>query len=150
MSNANSRLTEIKVSYRKQKPFDMKITCSNDAAGILRSLYNKETIELLEQFYVLYLNRANHIIGYFEMSKGGLTGTIADIRVILGIALKSAATGIILSHNHPSGNLTPSIQDKELTSKISEAARFMDIRILDHLILCSNNKYLSMADEGMM
>lgn len=95
---------------------------------------------------VLYLNRANKVIGSYELSKGGITATIADIRIILSVALKTLATGLILAHNHPSGNLKPSEADVCLTNKIKEAAKLMDIQVLDHLILVEGG-YFSFSDE---
>ena len=81
---------------------------------------------------------------------GGITGTVADIRLILAVALKSAATGIVLAHNHPSGNVKPSAADLELTKKIKDAAAVMDIRLLDHIIISPWGEYFSFADEGMI
>ena len=80
----------------------------------------------------------------------GITGTVADPKLILGLALKSAATGIILAHNHPSGNLQPSIQDKDITKKIQEACKLLDITLLDHLIVVPEDAYFSFADEGFL
>lgn len=98
----------------------------------------------------MYLNRANRVIGVYKVSVGGITGTVADPRLILSVALKSAATSIILAHNHPSGNLKPSRADLELTTKIKTAAQLMDITVLDHLIVTSDEGFLSFADEGLM
>jgi DNA repair protein RadC len=98
---------------------------------------------------VLYLNRANKVIGSYELSKGGITATIADIRIILSVGLKTLATGLILAHNHPSGNLKPSEADVSLTNKIKEAAKLMDIQVLDHIILADGG-YFSFSDEGIM
>lgn len=102
-----------------------------------------------EEFAVLFLNRANRIIGYEVISRGGITGTVADPRIILKKAIQYAATGIILSHNHPSGNLSPSRADEELTRKIRSGAEWVDIKVLDHLIICDSG-YLSFADEGLL
>jgi DNA repair protein RadC len=89
------------------------------------------------------------VIGSYQLSKGGLTGTIADVRLILSVALKTLATGLILAHNHPSGNLKPSEADKQITSKIRQAAKLMDIEVLDHMILSSNG-YFSFTDDGIL
>jgi DNA repair protein RadC len=102
-----------------------------------------------EEFWVMYLNRANKIISAQKISQGGITGTVADIRLILKSALDHFACGIILCHNHPSGNLTPSSEDKSLTQKIKQAAQLLDINTLDHLII-SDNGYFSFADEGLL
>ncbi|MEI8279715.1 MAG: DNA repair protein RadC [Bacteroidota bacterium] len=102
-----------------------------------------------EVFCVLYLNQANRLIRHELISSGGLTGTVADIRIILKNALLYNANQLIIAHNHPSGNTSPSAADKELTRKLKEAAVLMDIRLLDHLIV-AGGKYLSLADEGYM
>ena len=99
----------------------------------------------------MYLNRANRVIGVFPVSTGGITATIADPRLILAVALKTGACSIILAHNHPSGNLKPSHADEELTHKIKEAAKFMDIKVIEHLIISPDREmYYSFADEGLM
>lgn len=119
---------------------------SRDAADILVPLlkdYNHEV------FCVLYLNQANRFLRHEIISTGGLTGTVADIRIILKHALMHQSNQIILAHNHPSGNLQPSAADKELTRKIREAAAFMDIKLLDHLIVAGTS-YLSLSDEGLI
>ena len=98
---------------------------------------------------MLFLNRGNRVLGGYKISSGGITGTVVDIRIILAIALKCLASGIILAHTHPSGELTPSRTDKELTQKLKEAAKLMDISLLDHLIITENAHY-SFADEGIL
>ena len=89
------------------------------------------------------------MIGSYQLSKGGITGTIADVRLILSVALKTLATGLILAHNHPSGNLKPSEADIQLTQKVKDAAKLMDIEVLDHMILSSNG-YFSFTDDGII
>ena len=99
-------LSEIHVSYKPGLTSSTTtITNSQNAYEIFKSLFPADTISLQEQFVVLYLNRANRVIGSYQLSKGGITGTIADVRLILSVALKTLATGLILAHNHPSGNL---------------------------------------------
>jgi DNA repair protein RadC len=98
---------------------------------------------------VIFLNRANKITHFEVISEGGITGTIADPRIILKKALEENAVSIILSHNHPSGSLRPSYADEDLTHKVKEAAAFFDIRILDHIIV-SEEGYYSFADEGKL
>jgi DNA repair protein RadC len=102
-----------------------------------------------EAFAVMYLNQANRVIRHELISNGGITGTVADIRLILKNALLYNANQIIVAHNHPSGNRNPSQADRELTFKLREAASFMDIKLLDHLIIAGNG-YLSMGDEGII
>lgn len=89
-------------------------------------------------------------MGVYPMSMGGITGTVVDIRLLLSVALKTAATGIILAHNHPSGNLKPSEADKELTNKIKKASEYMDIKLLDYLVIVPESKYLCFTEEGLL
>ncbi len=144
-------VAEIQLSYKSNvKPsLRPKITCSRDAHEVLKRVWNDSVIELCEQFKVLFTNRANKVLGVFEVSTGGISGTVADPKLIFAAALKACATGLILSHNHPSGNLTPSHADIELTKKIKEGGRLLEIQLLDHLILTSES-YLSFADEGLL
>jgi DNA repair protein RadC len=143
-------LSEIHVSYKPGLiSSTTTITNSQNAYEIFKSLFPADTISLQEQFVVLYLNRANKVIGSYQLSKGGITGTIADVRLILSVALKTLATGLILAHNHPSGNLKPSEADIQLTQKVKDAAKLMDIEVLDHMILSSNG-YFSFTDDGII
>ena len=150
MSNTTTKLAEIEVSYRPKKSHHPLIKSSGDAYFHLLKFFPEETISLQESFVVLYTNRANRIIGVYELSKGGITGTVADPRLVLSVALKTAATGVILAHNHPSGNLQPSIQDKDITKKIQEACKLLDITLLDHLIVVADGAFYSFADEGQL
>lgn len=143
-------ISEITVQYQPKKADRPKITSSYDAMKIARNFFPPETIELQERFVAMYLNRANKVIGVYLVSVGGITGTLADIRLILSVALKAAATNIILIHNHPSGNLIPSRADLDLTQKIKEAASYMDVIVTDHLILSPDEAYYSFADEGVL
>ena len=141
MKELTQSAAEIQVSYIPKKTLGNKISCSEDAYQLLKDFYPQETISLQERFVVAYLNRAHNVIGVYEASVGGLTGTIADPRLILSVALKIAATSIILSHNHPSGNLNPSNTDQELTNKIREACKYLDINVLDHIIITPKTFY---------
>jgi len=146
-----TQVAEITVSYRpaiSNKPVIMK---SLDAYRELKDFYPEELIHLQEMFVVMYLNNARRVLGIYRLSTGGITGVVADIRLIMGTALKVVASHIILSHNHPSGNLNPSRQDYELTYKIKEACRIMDIHLFDHIILSSiEGEYFSFADDGLL
>jgi DNA repair protein RadC len=122
------------------------MTSSTDVANYLQSLLKDYRHEV---FAVLFLNRANKINHFQIVSEGGITGTVADPRIILKKALEEDAVGIILCHNHPSGSLKPSGADQELTRKIKEAAKFFDIKVLDHLIV-SDAGYYSFSDEGIL
>ena len=102
-----------------------------------------------EVFAVVFLNRANKINHFKIISRGGITGTVADPRIILKIALEFGAVSMVLSHNHPSGNLKPSLADQDLTHKIKEASKYFDIKVMDHIIV-SDEGYFSFADEGIL
>lgn len=119
---------------------------SRDIAEYLRVLLKDFPYEL---FAVIFLNRANKIKHFEIISRGGITGTVADPRMILKKAIEEGATSIVLSHNHPSGNLAPSRADEELTQKIKTAASYFDIKVLDHIIV-SEEGYFSFADEGII
>ena len=123
-----------------------KITCSADIHSIMAPHFADLSHE---EFWVLYLNRGNKVIQKKCMSRGGISGTVADIRMILKVAIDCLASAIVLCHNHPSGNLVPSIEDKLLTNKCKDSALLMDIRMLDHLIIYENS-YYSFSDEGMI
>lgn len=135
--------TKVKASERPH------IRSSRDSFNILKEIWDENKINMLEQFKVLLLNRANRVVGVYEASSGGITGTIADSRLILATAIKSLAVSIILSHNHPSGNLKPSAADQDITSKIKSACQYHEINVLDHVIVTSEG-YYSFADEGLI
>lgn len=142
--------SEIQVTYRPAISNKPIVKSALDAYVVLSEFFPDNLIGLKEMFVVGYLNRSNRVIGVYEVSSGGITGTVADIRLILGTALKIAATGIIIAHNHPSGNLEPSNTDLMLTKKIKEAALYFDIQLLDHLILTWEDKYISFSDKGYL
>ncbi len=146
-----SQIAEVELIYRsKVKASDRpKITHSGDAYVIFKNNWDQNKFELQEQFKVMFLNRANKVLGIYEVSTGGMTGTVADPKLIFAAALKGAACGIILAHNHPSNNLKPSISDEQLTTKIKEGGKLLDIKLLDHLIISSEG-YYSFADEGLL
>lgn len=116
---------------------------------MLISIWNTEIIGFIEEFKILLLNRAHRVIGIYDVSSGGICGTVADPRVIFAAAIKSCATSIILAHNHPSGNLTPSEADISLTRKLKDGGLILDIKVLDHIIL-SQEGYYSFTDEGLI
>lgn len=128
-----------------------KIKSSKDAYDFIYSLYDPDTIGLKETFIVIFLNRASNIIGYNIHSSGGIDGTVMDIRLIIATALKCAATSIIVAHNHPSGNLEPSVQDRKSTKSLSQALEIFNICLLDHLLITPNKEaYFSFTDKGEM
>jgi len=123
-----------------------KITGSKDVADFFLPMLGDLSHE---EFWVLLLDRGNKIIDHFMVSQGGISGTVIDVRLILKKALDKLASGIILSHNHPSGTLQASDADLKITRKIKDAAQLMDISVLDHVII-GQNSYLSLADEGIL
>jgi DNA repair protein RadC len=147
MQALTENVAEIQLTYRPTCRLGPVISSSHEAYEELLKWFPEETISLQERFVALYLNRANRVLGAYLASSGGITGTIADPRLIMTVALKSAAVSIILSHNHPSGNLKASAADIQLTKKIQEAGQLLDIQVVDHLIL-SYDGYYSFADEG--
>ena len=147
MKNPLLEVSEIKVSYCTSDSPKFKINSGDTAYSLLMSLWNMDTIELQEEFKVVLLNRANDVLGVYSLSKGGITGTIVDQRLIFAVALKCNATGIILCHNHPSGNLKPSEADVTMTSKIKKCGELFDISLLDHLIITKNG-YFSFTQDG--
>lgn len=123
-----------------------RLLTSKEVAAFLKAQYQYYRHEV---FVVVYLNQSNKVLHHEIISEGGITGTVADPRIILKNALSQNATSIVLSHNHPSGNLKPSRQDELLTEKIKQAAQFLDIKVLDHIIV-SEEGYFSFADEGLL
>lgn len=143
------KLTEVELIYQNYLPYNErhKVTSSVDAFKLLRNNWDENKLELLEQSKILLLNRANQVMGIFQVSSGGTSGTVVDPKQIFVAALKANASGIILAHNHPSGNLNPSNADISLTRKIYEGGKLLDIDVLDHIIL-TKESYYSFADEG--
>jgi len=133
--NTQSLIPEIKLSYSIQVKYSQlpQIKRSRDAYEILLNSWDKDKIDFLEQFKVMILNRAQKVLGICEISQGGSSGTVADPKIIFAHALKANANGIILSHNHPSGNLRPSQANIDLTKKLKEAGRFLEPGLLKHI-----------------
>lgn len=127
-------------------PDKAKITGSNDAADLFMPLLGDLDHE---EFWILLLNRSNRVLDKFMASKGGITGTVIDVRTIMKCAVEKSATSMILCHNHPSGNLSPSDADLQITRKIKDAGKIMEIQVLDHLIITQKSFY-SFADNGIL
>lgn len=144
-------VAEVELVYRSKVKASQRpqVVSSADAVTLLRALWDEGKLELVEQFKVLFLSRANRVLSLFNVSTGGITGTVADPRLIYTAALKLNAVSLILSHNHPSGSLKPSRQDEELTQKVKGAGALLDIKVLDHVILTAEG-YFSFADEGLL
>ncbi len=148
-AKAISIIAAMELGKRRQKSDThekVKITNSKDSYNYIQAYISDLQHE---EFFVLFLNSAGRIIHAQTMSSGGVSGTVVDIRMILKVALEKLASSIILSHNHPSGNLQPSQDDIKLTQKLKQAATQMDINVQDHLIV-GENSYYSFADEGIM
>jgi DNA repair protein RadC len=152
MKTQQTTISEVSLIYRsKVKASDRPLVkCSRDAYNIFMENWNRDIIEFVEEFKILLMNRSNSVLGILEISKGGISGTVTDVRVIFQAAIKGNASGIICAHNHPSGNLNPSESDTRLTQKIKEAGNLMDIQLLDHLILTTKDNYYSFADNGLI
>jgi DNA repair protein RadC len=151
IASAQCQVAEVELVYKSKVKASQRpqIRTSRDCYEVLLQSWDENKIELLEQFKIMLLNRSNRVLAIYELSTGGITGTVADPRLIFTAALKANAVSIVLAHNHPSGDLKPSRQDEELTTKIKYAGDFLEIKVLDHLIICSES-YFSFADEGLL
>ena len=143
------QIAEVKMSYSPKIDISIapKITGSADAAKCFSQDW--EDVQYIERFKVMLLTRSNKVKGIISISQGGLTACIVDTKILLQAALLSNSAGIIVAHNHPSGNLDPSAADKKITQTIKEACKFQDIALLDHLIITANGFY-SFADDGLL
>ena len=144
-------LAEVSMSYRsKIKPADRpKITSSKNAYNYLRTIFNPDTIEHHEEFYIILIGQSSKVLGWVKIASGNIDNCLFDSRIIFQCALLANATGVILCHNHPSGNLTPSQQDIYVTRRIRSAGLILNIQVLDHIIITSES-YYSFGDEGML
>lgn len=149
MNHINNKISEIRVSYTNNDVRRVKISNSKECYQTFIKEWNVDTIELQEEFKILMLNRNNQVLGIYQLSKGGVSATVVDAKLIFSVALKCNSSAITIAHNHPSGNLTPSKSDKELTKKLIKASNYLDIIILDHLII-SKDSFYSFADNGLM
>lgn len=145
------KVSEVELIYRtKVKIQDRPMVHQpKDLLFIFLMYWNLDKIELIEEFKLLLMNRANRVIGIYEVSSGGLNGTVADQRLIFAAALKAGASGICLCHNHPSGNIQPSEHDKRLTRQVKEGGVILNITLIDHLIIAKES-YYSFAEEGLL
>lgn len=148
-SNKTIKVPEVKLTFTSKPIISGKAGSASEVAEIVSKFYSKNTIEVREQFFVLYLNNSNKILGYHKHSVGGIKGSLVDLRILFSVALKSLATSIIIAHNHPSGTLKPSTSDIQITNKIRKAGELFDIQLLDHIILTKDN-YYSFAEEGKL
>lgn len=145
-------LPQVKISVKVKRPLNYTpylITSSIELADLVRQLFDEDTFDFTEEMILLCFNRRIELLHYSVISKGGMSGTVCDPKVVMMIALQNAADSIVLAHNHPSGNLKPSSADLSLTQKIKDACSLLDIRFIDHIILTYDGFY-SMADEGKL
>jgi DNA repair protein RadC len=136
-------LKKIQTNFPKEK-----ITSADVAADFIKQFYGDD-IEIFESAFILLLNRQNQTIGYAKISQGGITGTVVDVRLVAKYAVESLASGVILAHNHPSGNLNPSEADKRITQQVKKGLEVLDISLMDHLILIPEGFY-SFANSGTL
>ena len=139
----------VKITYSAKIPAcdRIKVRCSLDANQALRLIW--PSFEHREFFFIMLLSRSNQVLGFSQISMGGISGTVTDARIIFQTAIKANASGLVLAHNHPSGNLSPSEADVKITKKVKDAGMLLDIAVLDHLIITEEG-YLSMADDNLM
>ena len=149
MKTYMSNMPEITLKYKTGNYKKTKISTSLDAFQVLLQLYDDDTVDYKETAYVLFLNKANNTIGWMKISEGGTSATIIDQKIIFATALKCNASGIILSHNHPSGQLIASDEDRKMTERMVSIGIILGIEVLDHVIVCRSG-YYSMSDEGEM
>ena len=148
--NANIKYADL-VSLKRKKSIveRVKITSSSDVGRLAMPLFD-DSIDIHESMFLLLLNRANVVIWVAELSKGGISGTVVDVRMIAKYALDVLASGCIMVHNHPSGNNQPSKADKDITSKTKDALKLFDVALLDHVIVMPDGGCFSFADDGLL
>ena len=142
-------ISEIRVSYSNNKKDRLKINNSKQSYDILMACWSRATLELQEEFKVLLLNRNSQVLGVYPLSKGGTSSTTVDAKLLYSVALKCNASSIIIAHNHPSGNLNPSESDKIITKKLKKAGQYLDVVLLDHLIITKDD-FFSFNDNGLI
>lgn len=146
-----NKVAEIELTYKPnyriaERP---KINSSKETYQLLMNYWEVGRLEFLEEFKIILLNRRNRTLGIINISMGGFVGTVVDSKVIFAAALTACASGIILAHNHPSGEVNPSQQDIAITKRLVEGGKILDIAVLDHLII-SNDRYYSFSDDGLI
>jgi DNA repair protein RadC len=151
MKKTKCFINEVHLDFQKKLFTSNRITCSDVVADVAREIYTttKSKIELKEYFFMIMLNQHNEVIGYIKLGEGGITETAVDSRLAFATALKCLASGIILIHNHPSSNLTPSINDRLITQRFNEIGKLLNIKVVDHIILTASS-YCSFLDEGFI
>lgn len=146
-----SKVAEIEMVYKttvkaSERP---KVSRSEEVYHLFMQTWDENKLEFVEEFKVMLLNKANKVLGICTLTSGGVAGTVADPKLVFTTALKANASNVIVAHNHPSGNLQPSNADEDITKKIKEAGNFLDLHLLDHLIITAEG-YFSFADKGLL
>ena len=154
MDNTNiSNLGEVTLNYKYHNPSIKDrplITNATDAVEVIKLVIDMQRIALQEQFIVIYLNQANKVIGTMNVFSGSIKSTVIDIKLILASGILLMSSGVIVAHNHPSGNLKPSREDLALTKRLSTALQYMEMKLVDHFIITPDEDYLSFANEGLL
>jgi DNA repair protein RadC len=154
MDNTNiSNLGEVTLNYKYHNPSIKDrplITNASDAVEVIKLVIDMQRIALQEQFIVIYLNQANKVIGTMNVFSGSIKSTVIDIKLILASGILLMSSGVIVAHNHPSGNLKPSREDLALTKRLSTALQYMEMKLVDHFIITPDDDYLSFANEGLL
>ena len=154
MNNTNiSNLGEVTLNYKYHNPSIKDrplITNASDAVEVIKLVIDMQRIALQEQFIVIYLNQANKVIGTMNVFSGSIKSTVNDIKLILASGILLMSSGVIVAHNHPSGNLKPSREDLALTKRLSTALQYMEMKLVDHFIITPDDDYLSFANEGLL
>ncbi|REC75831.1 DNA repair protein [Chryseobacterium elymi] len=145
-----NQLMEISVNYNTTNQQRVRITSHKEAYELIIKNWNLNIIEFQEECKVILMNKGNFVLGIFDVSKGGIDSSVVDIRIILAVALKCNATQLILVHNHPSGSLTPSNSDKNITEKLSKACDLLNLTLLDHLIITRNDYYSLNKEDNFL
>jgi DNA repair protein RadC len=154
MDNTNiSNLGEVTLNYKYHNPSIKDrplITNASDAVEVIKLVIDMQRIALQEQFIVIYLNQANKVIGTMNVFSGSIKSTVIDIKLILASGILLMSSGVIVAHNHPSGNLKPSRDDLALTKRLSTALQYMEMKLVDHFIITPDDDYLSFTNEGLL
>ncbi len=138
-----SCVPQLSIVFKNKVPLHdlYKVCRSEDAIDLFRDIYDKEQTGWVETVYLIALNRANKVIGYCEISKGGICGTVVDCRVVFAYLILACADAFIICHNHPSGNIEPSVQDDKITKQLRDAGKLMNMTMTDHIILTETDSY---------
>jgi len=151
-----TKVPEIDISYKNPVPVEdrIKIATSKEAVELMRLWWDRMhpgTVDYVEHFAILLMNHCNHVLGAQTIGKGGVVGTVVDVRVVAQHAIKANAVHVILCHNHPSGNVTPSDMDNNITKEICNGLKLLGIQVMDHVIITADStRYYSFADEGLV